>query len=205
MQLRGRHCRLLRLSLLTERAGSRFLNLSSPFQLWNSRIFLVSVVIIKDDLSQWSCRSTKQNLPPWNSQPVPGIFVDYWKPADLSLTPSSAEWFFPAVVHTTGFWQFSSQESRDHYIFGSFTGLKSFLCDFIQDSKRKELCKSKGFLHYLLPPPLLSFLFPLIAAPGSASKSNRGVFTLLSQVTIATPLSYLPYTSHDFYTRNFTP
>lgn len=125
--------------------------------------------------------------------------------ASRPVTDSFLSRMIPAVVHTTGFWQFSSQESRDHYIFGSFTGLKSFLCDFIQDSKRKELCKSEGFLHYLLPPQLLSFLFPLIAAPGSASKSNRGVFTLLSQVTIATPLSYLPYTSHDFYTRNFTP
>ncbi|KAL6087465.1 hypothetical protein STEG23_009350, partial [Scotinomys teguina] len=36
----------------------------------------------------------------------------------------------PSRLHIPQFWQLSCQESRHHYIVGSFAGLKSFLFDF---------------------------------------------------------------------------
>ena len=72
-------------------------------------------------------------------RPHLGTHSDYWNPADLSLAPQKNDSF-----HTTWFWQFSCQESRDQHIFGSFTGLKSFLFDFIQDLiKQKVVPKYK--------------------------------------------------------------
>lgn len=90
---------------------------------------------------------------PYTNPPNEAVKVWFWYLLGLlkytrPVTCFSAEWFLPSILHTAWFWQSNCQGSRDHYIFGSFAGLKSFLFDFIQDPIKQAVVQ-KGRLSAL--------------------------------------------------------
>ena len=83
-----------------------------------------------------------------------GTYSDYWNPAHLSIALQKNDSF-----HTTWFWQFSCQESRDQHIFGSFTGLKFPVWFYSRPNKAKGCAKVQAFFTgCFIPIPTLTFI-----------------------------------------------